>query len=138
LTYLPKLQASAAWEEECENAREEENKKHREAAVRQPRTIGGKFSTVSVSPDTETAERPPKSSTRERDKVAQSAGVSSATAGRALTLVEKRPDLADRVQAAVMTLNEAMRLMKKDEVVQKAGELPEGKFRVFYADPPWQ
>ena len=41
-------------------------------------------------------------------------------------------------QTTSQTLTEAMRFMKKDEVVQKAGELPEGKFRVFYADPPWQ
>lgn len=34
---------------------------------------------------------------KEGDAVAQATGVSSATAGRALTLVEKRPDLAEKV-----------------------------------------
>jgi len=64
-------------------------------------------------------------------QVAQAAGISEATAARAKAVVDKRPDLADRVQSGEITLNEASRLMKKAEVAIKRGELPEGKFRIL-------
>src|SRR5262245_4219775 len=102
--------ASADWEAQQQQRREEANRKHAEAAARQPRVEGGKFSTVGVSPDTPTASQDKeKRKHRERDDVAKEAGVSSATAGRALALDEKRPDLADKVQAGEVTLNETMR-----------------------------
>ncbi len=57
--------------------------------------------------------------------------------GRALSLRETRPDLADEVCAREITLNEALRRKRKADVQAKLANLPSDKFRVLYADPPW-
>ncbi|MBI3301033.1 MAG: hypothetical protein HYZ72_02995 [Deltaproteobacteria bacterium] len=99
--------------------------------------------TVTTSGDVVTASSAEQEQQEKRTNIAdlqlaQAAGVSEATAARAKALIEKRPDLADQVQASEIMLNEATRQMKKAEVAHKAGALPEGKFRVIYADPPWK
>jgi hypothetical protein len=109
----------------------------KESAAQQPRAIDGKFA-VTTSNDVSTAERTKKRTNVTDAKKAKAAGVSESTAAWAKALVEKRPDLADKVQAGEITLNEALRLMKKGEMIQKLGELPDGIFRVLYADPPWK
>lgn len=53
-------------------------------------------------------------------------------------LKKARPDLAAKVQQGEMKSTAALRTMKKDQVAQKVKELPDGKFRVIYADPPWK
>jgi N6-adenosine-specific RNA methylase IME4 len=52
-------------------------------------------------------------------------------------LDKERPDLADKVASGEIKPTQAIREMKKDEVVKKIAALPEGKYRVIYADPPW-
>ena len=52
-------------------------------------------------------------------------------------LAEKRPDLADKVRKGEIKPAEAHRQMKRDEVAQKTADLPDGKYVVIYADPPW-
>jgi len=52
-------------------------------------------------------------------------------------LAKERPDLAAKVRVGDMKPAEAHRQMKKAEVAEKAAALPEGKYRVIYADPPW-
>jgi N6-adenosine-specific RNA methylase IME4 len=53
-------------------------------------------------------------------------------------LAKKRPDLAKKVKNGEMRPGAAMRELKRDEVIEKVAELPGGKYRVLYADPPWQ
>jgi hypothetical protein len=36
------------------------------------------------------------------------------------------------------TRTEAKREVRRAEAVKKVAEIPKGKFRVFYADPPWK
>lgn len=53
-------------------------------------------------------------------------------------LEKKRPDLAEKVRKGEMKPAEAHRQMKRDEVSAKVRELPDGQYRVIYADPPWK
>lgn len=52
-------------------------------------------------------------------------------------LVAERPDIAEQVKQGKKTLTQVGREMKKEQVAAKVKELPEGKYRVIYADPPW-
>jgi N6-adenosine-specific RNA methylase IME4 len=69
--------------------------------------------------------------------LAEEARVSPATADRVLTVANKRPDIFEKVASGELTPTAAMRIVKRDEIGSKLAALPEGKFRVFYADPPW-
>jgi len=97
---------SEEWQQEQERRREDANRKRNEATKQQPRDEKGEFLPGPVSPDTTPGEQ---DYNRERKDIAAAAGVGEATAARAKALVEKRPDLADRVQAGELTLNEATR-----------------------------
>ena len=66
------------------------------------------------------------------------ASVSEATAARVQSLANKRPDLLDKVADGALKLTEAMRQVKREEVAAKVEPLPSDKYRVIYADPPWQ
>jgi hypothetical protein len=57
--------------------------------------------------------------------------------GRAMALRAARPDLHDRIIAGEITLNEALRLRRRDQTQSRLAALPKGKYRVIYADPPW-
>ena len=57
---------------------------------------------------------------------------------RQATLRRERPDLAKKVRDGEMKPTAALRRMKKDAVAGKVTKLPKGKYRVIYADPPWQ
>lgn len=140
---LFQLGASEVWEGEKQRRKEEANRKRSEAvaevAARRERTEAGTFAPSPVSPDTGLGDNDkPDDYERERTQVAKATGVGEATAGRALAVYHKRSDLAEKVRKGDISLNEASRLMKKDEVASKIGKLPEGKFRVIYADPPWK
>jgi hypothetical protein len=74
-----------------------------------------------------------------RDRVAAGSGVSATTAKRVLAIATARPDLFDQVVQGEMTATEATRIAKRDRVARCCGALPtEEKYRVIYADPPWQ
>ena len=53
-------------------------------------------------------------------------------------LAKERPDLAKKVMQGAMKPVEAHRQMRKDEASKTAPAMPTGKYRVIYADPPWQ
>jgi N6-adenosine-specific RNA methylase IME4 len=66
------------------------------------------------------------------------AQVNRGAVARGERLAKARSDLAEKVRLGEMKPAEAHRLMKRDEVSQKVASLPEGKFTVIYADPPWK
>lgn len=77
---------------------------------------------------------------REREALAREAGVSPATAARAQSLDNARPDLADKVIAGAITPAQAEAQRRRDE----AEELhtnpvppPAGKYATIVVDPPW-
>jgi N6-adenosine-specific RNA methylase IME4 len=81
----------------------------------------------------------------ERTAVAAAAGVSPATAGRALALEKKAPDLFEKVAQGELTLPKALgeaKLRDKyalaDELRAKPLPMPTGPFDVIVIDPPWR
>jgi N6-adenosine-specific RNA methylase IME4 len=52
-------------------------------------------------------------------------------------LAETKPDEAKAVRDGLKKFNEVRREMKREEV-KVAAKLPDAKFRVLYADPPWK
>jgi len=68
---------------------------------------------------------------------AKEANVSTATQARVEVLANNRPDLLEKVAKGEIKGTEALRQMKKDQVAERVAELPDDKFTVIYADPPW-
>jgi N6-adenosine-specific RNA methylase IME4 len=103
-----------------------------------------------------------------RAQAAKAVGVSERYVQDAKRIVEEAPDLAPKVTAGLITIpeatklaalpepkraavvarveaapgevkvTEAIRQLKREEVAAKVAELPPDKYRVIYADPPWQ
>jgi N6-adenosine-specific RNA methylase IME4 len=73
-----------------------------------------------------------------RDLRAKAAGTNGRYIDQADWLVANRPDIAEQVKQGEKTLTEVARQLKKAAVAERVKELPTGKFRVIYADPPWQ
>jgi len=124
---------SEAFQAEKRRIQEEANRKRSEAAreqheVSNPR-VGEKSGSRTECPTTKT--EPAKQA-----KAAASKTNPGAVA-RGDKLAKERPDLADQVRKGEIKPAEAHRQMRRDEVVQKATELPDGKYVVIYADPPW-
>jgi N6-adenosine-specific RNA methylase IME4 len=69
---------------------------------------------------------------------AKASGTNRGAIERQQTLRTKRPDLAAKVRSGEIKPTEASRQMKKAQVVEKIAALPKGKYRVIYADPPWE
>uniref|UniRef100_A0A6M3J3V9 Putative methyltransferase n=1 Tax=viral metagenome TaxID=1070528 RepID=A0A6M3J3V9_9ZZZZ len=67
---------------------------------------------------------------------AKAAGTNRRYIDLADRLVEERPELADKVGSGQMSLTQAHRLLKAEEVAREVS-LPDAKYRVLYADPPW-
>lgn len=115
-----KEEGSAAWQATAAAIRESGNAR-RAAAARDD------DSSRTSSPTTGNVTRPAK---------AAAAHVDAGTVARMDRLRATRPDLWERVHLG-MKLSQAMRIMRRDEVVSRSAALPTGKYRVFYADPPW-
>lgn len=111
----------------------EANQKRSEAAKERPRTEAGTFEASATLDKVRLVDRSGQTS----KQIAAYAGVGHATVERGIELKKKRKDLFDLVLRWEITLNEAMRRMRKDEMQAKLQDLPTDKFRVIYADPPW-
>ena len=109
--------ASAAWETEWQRVQDEANRKRSEAMAGNTNAskLPKENSQASNDAPLATKPKPQKAST----KKAKAAGVSEKTAERAHAVVENRPDLAEKVRTGAMTLNEATREMKRDEIRQR-------------------
>lgn len=115
--------------------RDAANRARSEAAKEQHTTANPRRGERSGPVSRDTA---PKQDERTRVDLAARAGVSTATAARVQALGNKRPDLLDAVASGSMGLAEAARQVKREEVTEKLAALPADKYRVIYADPPWQ
>jgi len=80
--------------------------------------------------------------TRSRDQAAEIFGVNSHYVSDAKRLQQEAPDVFEQVKAGTMTLPEAKQERKKRDraamLEQPKPTLPEGRYRVICADPPWQ
>jgi N6-adenosine-specific RNA methylase IME4 len=77
-----------------------------------------------------------KTASKTAAKLAKQVGVSAATVERALALKKAAPEKFAEVKAGKKSLAQATREVKK-ATMKAVAKLPTGKFRVFYADPPW-
>ena len=146
--------ADESWRLEQERQREQANRARSEAARAQPRATmpDGRVGFAAVpDPDRPDASggpshegvpeghQPTGKKSRSAVALATAAGASATTAERVLAIAEARPDLFDQVAQGAMTATEAARIVRRDSVAARCGDLPrEKRYRVIYADPPWQ
>jgi len=124
--------AKEEWFKQQENRKEKANKARAEAANAR-RGEGGKL-TSAVSFDTALVKD--KRDERERKELARRSGVSEATAARALALYNQDEEKIKQVAAGELSLNKAAQIKNHEE--KRSRQLPQGKYAVIYADPPWQ
>ena len=124
---------SVAFQAERCRIAEEANRKRSEAAQERTRTDAGTF-----EPVVDHNAPPLVKEHKTREWCALMAGVSTATVARGDALIKHRPDLAAAVRKGEVKPAEAHRRMKRDEVKGKTAALPDDKFVVIYADPPWE
>lgn len=65
-------------------------------------------------------------------------GVSKKLSAESQRLAELDDDVYDRVREREIKPSMAFRDQKRNELPEKIAALPPGKFRLIYADPPWQ
>ena len=121
------------WQAQQQAIKDEANRKRSEAAKGNDNAAKDREKTVvdqSVQPLSKEA----------KDRVAKAAAskTNMGAVARGDALEAKRADLAEKVRTGELRPVEAVRQMKRDAVVEKVRELPADKYRVIYADPPWQ
>jgi N6-adenosine-specific RNA methylase IME4 len=50
----------------------------------------------------------------------------------------EKPEEAEAISRGEKTVTEVKRQLVKEEIIKRVVEKPSGKFRIFYADPPWK
>lgn len=120
---------SAEWERAQRNR--DRGRKQSDAASDRPRRNNGTLAANGGSRDPQLD--PNHADSRQPDR-----HVDSPTARRAAELLKKDPALAALVAAGEVRGMQALRQVKRTELPAKIAALPAGKFRVIYADPPWQ
>lgn len=141
LCWKLKEEKSAEWRVRVEKIHKEGDRKRSEAAkegkVGRAAAKEALFSGGSLCSTTERDEGAIESR-RATTAKAEAASVDIGTVKRMDTLATHRPDLAEKVRTGEMKPAEGIRNMKRDQVADKVQDLPKGKYRVIYADPPWQ
>lgn len=79
---------------------------------------------------------PQREAGKARDQAGDLFGVSGKSVSTAEMLKEEAPDLAEKVMSGEMTLNRAAKTHQKTKRLE-VDRLPSEKYRVIYADPPW-
>lgn len=119
-------------------AAELESKLVRREQAREAGKQGGRGNkkTVEDAPST-TLSQPTE---RTRSKAAKAAKVSERKMKKARSVRNQSPELARQVELGELTLAAAERQIHEEARKKnlKVAEWPKGKFRVIYADPPWQ
>jgi site-specific DNA-methyltransferase (adenine-specific) len=76
-----------------------------------------------------------------RLEVAKMAGVSHDTISRVEKIIDQSsPEIIQSIREGNLTINKAYNYLKREEIKEQAKtiEQPKGKYRIIYADPPWQ
>ena len=76
-----------------------------------------------------------------RKEIAKIAGVSDNTIARVEKIMEQSsPEIIQSIRDGNLTINKAYNYLKREEIKEQAKtiEQPKGKYRIIYADPPWQ
>lgn len=56
----------------------------------------------------------------------------------AKSIKEKAPDLFERVKSGELTIPQVKRTLSRADRIESTPVIPDGKFNVIYADPPWK
>lgn len=76
---------------------------------------------------------------RARDIVARKVGLSPTTFQRAVKIIEKASEeLKEKVRQGKTNITYAYKMVRRQEEKATTPNMPEGKFNVIYADPPWE
>ncbi|MCO5144582.1 MAG: MT-A70 family methyltransferase [Aquamicrobium sp.] len=121
----------------AEANRKRSEKTKAQHAVSNPRAGETKSGVPTTCGTTKPASAEPKDKNTSATEKAAASGTNRGAIERAERLVKADPALAAKVAAGEVKPTAAHRQLKKAEVEQKVKELPDGKFRVIYADPPW-
>jgi len=101
-----------------------------ERAKEKQRDSGGAVPQKSAKPHIDT-----------REEIAKEAMVSHDTISK-IELIEKKatPEIKEKLNAGELSIHKAYSAIKKEEIraVAKQVEMPKGKYRIIYADPPWK
>lgn len=127
---------SEAFQEEKRRIQEEANRKRSEAAKEQPRTEDGTRLAEKGQVVPQKVGRPDHIPPSTKAKT-EASKTNRGAVERGDKLAKERPDLAEQVRKGEVKMTEAYRQMKRDEISKRV-QLPESKFRVIYADPPWE
>jgi N6-adenosine-specific RNA methylase IME4 len=76
-----------------------------------------------------------------REEIAKRAGVSHGTLDKIEKIKEQSsPEIIQSIRDGDLTINKAYNYLKREEIKEQAKtiEQPKGKYRIIYADPPWQ
>ncbi len=74
-------------------------------------------------------------------KLANIAGVSHDTIAKVQKIEEKAPvEVKQKIKDGELSINKAYTYIKRQEIKEKVKKIepPKGKYRIIYADPPWQ
>jgi N6-adenosine-specific RNA methylase IME4 len=115
------------------------NKKRAEALAARDRKDDGTMASSPVTTCDDTgrdhaAEADGRSSTAK----AKASGTNRGAVDRASKLIREAPHLAEKVAHGEMKSTQAHRMLRKAKIANRTEPFPDGKFRVLYADPPWQ
>ena len=115
----------------------EEARERQDQTTRLNRDDKGRLAPVSqliaeqVEPDSDP-------NTRRTDAIrAKAAGTNRSYLREAEKIVAEHPEHVEAIEQGKKTISQVTREIKKAEVTQKLIELPSEKYRVVYADPPW-
>jgi len=125
---------SEAWQAQQRRIREEANRKRSEAAKGQhavSKPYAGEKMVVGQSVPL------PSDCHKTKEAAATASKTNPGAVARGDKLAKDRPDLAEKVRLGELKPSEAHRQAKRDAVAQKAAALPNGRYTVLYADPPW-
>lgn len=82
-----------------------------------------------------------------RNEIAELSGVSHGTVQKVETILQKAPELMDKIRNNATSIDRAFKHITQEEKKEKVKEefkqkgiddFPKGKFQVIYADPPWE
>lgn len=123
-----------SWQTEQRRIQDEANRKRSEAADAR-RGEDGRLEAKPVQP--QSVAKQDYHETKASAAKAKASKTNRGSVERGDRLATERPDLAEKVRLGEIKPAEAHRLMKRDNVAEKVSALPEGKYRIIYADPPW-
>jgi N6-adenosine-specific RNA methylase IME4 len=128
--WLEAIEGSEAWRAEQKRIAHTADEKRSEAQKGIPKADKERAATTCGS----TSDKSAKASTA----AAKASGTNRGAIERQQMLRNNRPDLAAKVRSGELKPNEAKWQMRSEAVLEKAQTSPPtGKYRVIYADPPW-